>query len=312
MSQQYRTQGRGPKNIPKRGPPLRTQVGRYPALTTFFGSFPSFTRDTSQPPDDDFRRLQYHHRWDSRSDIYAAKRRQFLLALAAETKSPVHAFFVQYAGFLDYNSAASPHVEFVRLQRRLKGYIAREDFDAAFRAEFNGPLDRFFRRYPEFKYNPRGTHMAEFRRLVAAKRWDPERAKREQYAKEEKSIAYNRARAAFFDGFRGEFDHLFGADAKDFGTWRKLCRTLGVQPMPSDVEECKKVTGRLMVNIYDITHHKRTGAPFDFFNTLDDLRSYTQENKLYFPKDRAKESALRFLLRQILPKMTRLVKHVVR
>lgn len=62
-----------------------------------------------------------------------------------------------------------------------------------------------------------------------------------------------------------------------------------------------------MVNIYDITHHKRTGAPFDFFNTLGDLRSYTIENELFFPKAKAKESALKYLMREILPRVTRLV-----
>lgn len=67
-----------------------------------------------------------------------------------------------------------------------------------------------------------------------------------------------------------------------------------------------------MVNIYDITHHRRTGAPFDFFNTLDDLRSYTVENELYFPKHQAKQSALRFLMRQIFPKVTGFLKRVVR
>lgn len=241
MAQPHRTQGRGATNPAKRGPPLRTQAGRYPALATFFGAFPSFTRDTSQTPDDDFRRLQDRQRWDAGSDTYNAKRRKFLLSLAAETKSPMHAFFVQYPDFVDYNSAASPHVEFVRLLRHLKGSITREAFDAAFHAEFNGPLDCFFRRYPEFRYNPRGTHMAEFRRLVAAKRWDPKRAKRVDHAEEEKSIAYNTARKAFFDAFRGEFDHLFGANAEAFSTWQKLCRTLGVQPMPRDVKECKKV-----------------------------------------------------------------------
>lgn len=56
-----------------------------------------------------------------------------------------------------------------------------------------------------------------------------------------------------------------------------------------------------MVNIYDITHHKRTGEPFDFFNTLCDLRSYTKEGELFFPKRRAKESALKFLMRKIFP-----------
>lgn len=241
MSQQYRTQGRGGQYSAKRGPPLRTQAGRYPALTTFFGLFPSFRRDTTQPPDDDFWRLQERHRWDTRSDLFAATRRKFLIALARETKSPMHAFFVRHAEFLDYNSAASPHVEFARLRRQAKGYVSHEDFEAAFRAEFNSPLDCFFRRYPAFIYNPRGTHMSEFRRLVASMRWDPKRAKNPAHEMEVKSIMYNHARTAFFDAFRGEFDHLFGEDAEDFGTWQRLCWTLGVKPMPRDVWDCKRV-----------------------------------------------------------------------
>lgn len=68
----------------------------------------------------------------------------------------------------------------------------------------------------------------------------------------------------------------------------------------------------MMVNIYDITHHRRTGAPFDFFHSLHDLRLYTIENELFFPKKQAKESALRFLMREILPKVTALVRRVGR
>lgn len=243
MSQQQRTQRRTATNPTKRGPPLRTQPGKYLPLTTFFGAFPSFTRDTSQPPDEDFRRLQLRQGWDTGSDIYNSKRRQFLTALVAETKSPMHAFFVKHVDFLDYNSTASPHDEFQRLSKQQKGgdHNTIADFRAAFRAEFTGPLDSFFRCYPEFKYNPRGTHMAEFRRLVKAKRWDPKRAKKAEHVNEPQSIAYNQARKAFFDAFRGEFDHLFGANAEAFSTWQKLCTTLGVQPMPKDVKECKKV-----------------------------------------------------------------------
>lgn len=55
-----------------------------------------------------------------------------------------------------------------------------------------------------------------------------------------------------------------------------------------------------MVNIYDIVNHKRTGAPFHFFNTLADLRSYTIEFDLVYPKEKAKESALKLLLRRIV------------
>lgn len=168
-------------------------------------------------------------------------RRKFLTALVAETKSPVHAYFVNQEDFLEYNSTASPHAEFSRLGHLRKSPVNRATFDTAFRAEFNGPLDSFFLRYSEFKYNPRGAHMAEFRRLVAAKHWDPERAKHEEHRTERESIAYNSARTAFFDAFRDEFDHLFGGNSKDFSTWQKLCTTLGVDPMPRDVKECKRV-----------------------------------------------------------------------
>lgn len=65
------------------------------------------------------------------------------------------------------------------------------------------------------------------------------------------------------------------------------------------------MTRPLMVNIYDVVHHKRVGAPFDFFNTLGDLRSYTIEEELYFPRKKAKESALKFLLRHIFPRKQR-------
>lgn len=168
-------------------------------------------------------------------------RRKFLTALVAETKSPVHAFFVTHESFLEYDSTASPHVELRRLAGLKRREIDRAAFHAAFHAEFNGPLDSFFRGYPKFQYNPRGAHMAEFRRLVAAKNWDAKLAKDPKHAEEPKSIAYNTARDDFFDAFRDEFDHLFGGDAKSFNTWEKLCETLGIEPMPGSATQCYKV-----------------------------------------------------------------------
>lgn len=83
--------------------------------------------------------------------------------------------------------------------------------------------------------------MAEFRRLVSANEWDPEHARRHKHDREPEWQAYTRARAAFFDAFRDEFDYLFGGSAEDTMTWQSLCETLGIDPMPSSVTECKKV-----------------------------------------------------------------------
>lgn len=60
-----------------------------------------------------------------------------------------------------------------------------------------------------------------------------------------------------------------------------------------------QATRPLMVNIYDIVNHKRTGAGFHFFNSLADLGSYTFEFGLIFPLGRAKVSAMKFLLRPL-------------
>lgn len=49
-----------------------------------------------------------------------------------------------------------------------------------------------------------------------------------------------------------------------------------------------------------MVYHSRTGAAFDFFPGLQELRSYTMENELYFPKQKAKEGVLKYLLREIL------------
>lgn len=225
----------------QRGPPLRTQAGKYTPLTSFFDAFGSFTRNTRETPERDFRLLKELKGWKAGSTIYKEMRRKFLTSLVNETRSPMHAYFVNHVHFLDYNSTASPHIEFSRLASLSKSPVNRDAFHAAFCAEFNGPLDSFFLRYPEFKYNPRGAHMAEFRRLVAAKGWDPERAKRKQHAEEPESIEYNTARTAFFDAFRGEFDYLFGGTSEDFLTWQNLCKTLGVEPMPKNVKQCKIV-----------------------------------------------------------------------
>lgn len=226
-----------------RGPPLRTRAGDYSPIAAFFDPFSSsFTRDTSRTPEHDFRLLQEQNDWEIGSDSYPGIRRKFLTALVAETRSPVHAFFVKHHYFLEYDCTASPHIEFARLKSLSRRRVSNAAFSAALHAEFNGPLDSFFLRYTILEYNPRGAPMSEFRRLVSANRWDPERARDPEHDMEPESQAYMSARAAFFDAFRDEFDHLFGGDADDSMTWQSLCETLGIDPMPSSVTQCKKVS----------------------------------------------------------------------
>lgn len=91
--------------------------------------------------------------------------------------------------------------------------------------------------------------MAEFRRLVSANEWDPERARRHKHDREPELQRYTRACAAFFDAVRDEFNYLFGGNADDIMPWQSLCETLGIDPIPSSVTQCKKVTNRLVDSI---------------------------------------------------------------
>lgn len=43
----------------------------------------------------------------------------------------------------------------------------------------------------------------------------------------------------------------------------------------------------------------RTKAPFDFFDTQQELSEYTCDNDLVFPKKRAKSGPLKFIMRSI-------------
>lgn len=237
-----RRRKRKPRKPAKRGPPLRSQAGIYLPLLSFFDAFPSFARDPSRTPEQDFRLLQEQQGWEPSTPTYIEHRRKFFTALVDETHSPVHAFFVDHEDFLEYNSTASPYTEFSLLEQLNEHPPDRAAFNAALRAEFNGPLDKFFRAYPQFQYNPRGAPMGEFRRLVSHNAWDPERAKQEEHAQEPASRAYNAAKTSFFDAFRKEFDHLFGDDAEAVSTWQSLCETLGVEPIPGSVTQCRKVS----------------------------------------------------------------------
>lgn len=238
------SQGQGNSPKPTNGGPAQsTRDGDYPELATYFDCFStSFTRDVTLHPEHDFRLLQYQKGWEIGSSMYNEQRRQFLTAVVAESQSPVHTFFIGHPTFLEYDTTASPLHELSRLQRHIEGPVDHVAFNAAFVAEFNGPLDCFFLRYSVLDYNPRGPPMGEFRRLVSASGWDPERVKRPENARTPESLAYRCARAGFFDAFRGEFDSLFGSDVEEFTTWKSLCETLGVYPIPDTITQCRKVS----------------------------------------------------------------------
>lgn len=208
-------------------------------MNSFFAGFNNdeFTYDPKKQEELEFIRLREIREWEPTSKAYKKVRKQFLKALVKETKSPVHAFFVDGFTDFDYNSGASPKLEFQRLARFRKWKEknppykrAKLRFEEAFNQEFGSDLDKFFEGFAGFDYNPRNESKKEFVRL--AKRWG------------KKSQDYQNAKKKFFTAFAKEFDSYFGTDEQDIVTWETLCKALGAdfEPVPTSIKKCRQVS----------------------------------------------------------------------
>lgn len=220
-------------------------------MNDFFATFTAdFNFDSKTQPELELARLRNLRGWDQTTPEYKKVRREFLEALVKETKAPVHTYFVLQFPDFDYDSRASPKLEFQRL-RQFRNWKAasrpykraRRLFLEAFDQEFDSDLDVFFKDFKTFDYNPRNEPKAEFERLRVHKKWKKNYKKTpaDQILKEE----YQAIRDEFFEAFVGVFSYYFGLD-KDYHNWEYLCGLLGVNPIPSTAEECEKVSNLMI------------------------------------------------------------------
>ena len=90
------------------------------------------------------------------------------------------------------------------------------------------PLDRFFRSFPTFDYDPSlppATSYAKLRRHEGWGRGDE---------------ATNDAWDRYQNALEGELRKWYGAE-NDISAWHSLCRAIGVEPPPETCEQCEAV-----------------------------------------------------------------------
>ncbi|OBT57900.1 hypothetical protein VE04_02039 [Pseudogymnoascus sp. 24MN13] len=86
-----------------------------------------------------------------------------------------------------------------------------------------------------------------------------------------------------------EFNAYF-PDTSKLENWQKLCRDLGINPVPNSIRQCKMETKKIYVNIYQFLHQIRTGFPATRFPSQKALANYCNGgNKRKFPREIAKE-----------------------
>lgn len=218
-------------------------------MDDFFAKFTAdfdFVFNPKTRPELELARLRNLKGWDQTTPEYKKIHREFLEALVKETnEAPVHTYFILQFPDFDYDSRASPKLEFQRLREFRRWKIgsrpykrARRLFVEAFDQEFDSTLDVFFKDFKTFDYNPRSEPKAEFERLRVHKKWKKKYGKSpaDQILKQE----YQAIRDEFFDAFAEVFVYFFGV-TKDYHNWEYLCTLLGVRPIPLTAEECEKV-----------------------------------------------------------------------
>ncbi|ELR08176.1 hypothetical protein VC83_08066 [Pseudogymnoascus destructans] len=86
-----------------------------------------------------------------------------------------------------------------------------------------------------------------------------------------------------------EFNAYF-PDTHKLENWQKLCRDLGINPVPSSITKCKMETKKIYVNIYQFLHQIKTGFPATRFPSQKALAKYCNGgSKRKFPRQIAKE-----------------------
>lgn len=222
-------------------------------MSTFFTQFPNFPYNPDAPKDDEFERLRRAQGWEPSSTEFRDQFKAFRTALVKQTGAAVDRFFTtEYPSRnFNYRRNASPWEEFRRLMRCPGVVVGRSEreraearFMAVFNEAFNREIDKFFRKYDTFNYNPRAEPKAEFERLRHFNRWIFLYS--EWRAVERKQ--YYMARNEFFTAFMDDFTFFFGV-GEDMRDWEYLCDLLHISPLPKTPEGCQVVCESSMVSL---------------------------------------------------------------
>ncbi|KAK6537407.1 hypothetical protein TWF694_011594 [Orbilia ellipsospora] len=161
-----------------------------------------------------------------------------------------------------------------------------------------GAVDAYFGRHAGFTYEPSPeiSLLNGFKRLAIDQKWSDAKRKIE--------------RKKFHEAVDSEFTTRVGKGF-DLSDWQRLAKVIGIVPLPGTVTQCRKAIKKENINIYHILHAYRRAKELDDiskiepctdirrFKSVGELRKYTQKHKMFYPKETAKGSVIKGLLKQL-------------
>ncbi|KAF8247864.1 hypothetical protein K440DRAFT_509363, partial [Wilcoxina mikolae CBS 423.85] len=148
-------------------------------------------------------------------------------------------------------------------------------------------INEFFAKYPYFPYERTAPFWGEYYRLC---RFSPRKK-------------HEAAWAAFRIAVVEDFGPMFGREKNDPVAWGKLCKTVGISPIPESLDDRRKKIMRAHVNLVDMHECARMGK-FLKTPTTENLKAYIMmyticTTKFYPREDAYAVPLLEYLLREI-------------
>ncbi|KAI0663059.1 hypothetical protein C8Q70DRAFT_490319 [Cubamyces menziesii] len=148
-------------------------------------------------------------------------------------------------------------------------------------------IQEFFAGYPTFDYDLSAPFFDEFQRLKKVSHFNKPQ--------------WERARDGLRAAMVKQFNAMYGTNADDLESWQLLCSALGMDPVPNDIQTCRRKLQSTHVNLVDFVEAPMSGKPVRTFRSQQGLSTYTKTTEKFFPRrDVNAGSLLGCLLRQIL------------
>ncbi|KAF3905108.1 hypothetical protein ABW21_db0201492 [Orbilia brochopaga] len=156
-----------------------------------------------------------------------------------------------------------------------------------------GPVDRYLQSHHGSTYQPSSevSVINAFKRLAISQNWTIKQR--------------NAERKRFHEAVDAEFGERVGGGCTLF-EWQRLAKVVGIEPVPSSITQCQE-----NINIYHILHAYRRAVEITDLNLIEPssditrfpsvgkLRAYTRKHTMYYPKNSAKATVLKGLLKHL-------------
>ncbi|KAK4150025.1 hypothetical protein C8A00DRAFT_37382 [Chaetomidium leptoderma] len=151
------------------------------------------------------------------------------------------------------------------------------------------PSQSHFAKFEHFTPNDAASFDDEFDRLASSQQWVPgsqEYTRQRTVAMREELELHYFSQSQQLDNINEEEE--LSEEEKALQGYQALCHEVGIDPSDS-VAECKRILKNTLVNIVDLIDARRTGKRVEVWDSFEEFRAYTLQDKKRINLEEAKK-----------------------